>query len=158
VLAEKEAKEFLSRHEGSPNLFKPSDVRDLNKNRPPADQLELMPGGLLRHHCCFPKCLFYLQNLATEKDLKDGKRDGIYHHFRQFFYPKRTYIVGLRLGAMEYDAKHPNDTEDAWINGVLALLKKKGQAKQDTEALCRAFLKDMYPQYKSLRENENKKK
>jgi len=158
VLAEREAKEFLSQHEGRPNLFTAADIRELNKNRPPTDQLELMPTGLLRHHCCFPKCMYYLQNLASEKDIKGGGRDGLYHHFRQFFYPNRTYIKGLHVAAMEYDSKHQNDSETVWVEGIVALLKKKAYVPQGGDQLVRKYLKDMYPQFVSLKEKENKKK
>jgi len=102
--------------------------------------------------------MYYLQNLASEKDIKGGGRDGLYHHFRQFFYPNRTYIKGLHVAATEYDSKHQNDSETVWIEGVLTLLKKKVQVPQDADQRVRKHLKDMYTQYKSLREKENKRK
>lgn len=59
---------FGPTHAGLPRLFNHKDVSDLNALRPATDQLELLPNGLLKHHCCFPSCPQYLQDLRTEKD------------------------------------------------------------------------------------------
>ncbi len=44
--------------------------------RPGHDQLELLDGGLLRHHCAYPLCPLYLVCLATPADRVNGTRRG----------------------------------------------------------------------------------
>ena len=51
-----------------PKLFSESEVFELNKLRPKKDQLELMLGGLLKHHCCYPDCPEYLKDQRTNFD------------------------------------------------------------------------------------------
>ncbi|CAK0851034.1 unnamed protein product, partial [Prorocentrum cordatum] len=60
--------EFCAVHRGLPRLFSLAEVEELNAGRPPGDQLELLPTGLLKHHCCFPACPQYLADLRTDKD------------------------------------------------------------------------------------------
>ena len=78
-----------------PRLFTPAEVDELNMERPPKDQLELMPSGLLRHHCCFETCPQYMCNMATTRDKQLGTRNGIYRHFKCFFCPDRQYYNGV---------------------------------------------------------------
>ena len=78
-----------------PRLFTPAEVDALNMVRPPTDQLEIMPSGLLRHHCCFEGCPQYLCNMATTRDTQLGTRHGIYRHFKCFFCPDRLYYNGV---------------------------------------------------------------
>merc|ERR1711971_158890 len=50
--------EFMETH-GAPNtarIFTEKEVKEYNLEKKPVDHLELMPSGLLRHRCCFPKC------------------------------------------------------------------------------------------------------
>ena len=44
----------------TPRLFTPDVVDDLNASRPRDNQLEWLPTGLLRHHCCYPECPDFL--------------------------------------------------------------------------------------------------
>ena len=83
-----------------PTLFSQQDVDELNMKRPPTEQLELMPSGLLRHHCCFPSCPSYMQSFATEKDRQLGSRGGIYRHLAHFQVPDRRYWPGLHAIAV----------------------------------------------------------
>jgi len=59
---------FHRTHAGFPRLFSHPEVDELNQTRPRDDQLERLPSGLLKHHCCYPHCPHYLQNLRTVKD------------------------------------------------------------------------------------------
>jgi len=61
-------------------LFNFAEVSDLNTSRSKDDQLELMFGGLLKHHCCYIDCPQYLTNFETEYDKKYGTRYGIMKH------------------------------------------------------------------------------
>jgi hypothetical protein len=64
-------------HSGMPRLFTIPEIEEMNLIRPKEDQLTLKPigahqgglvTGLLYHHCCYPCCPMYLQNLASEND------------------------------------------------------------------------------------------
>ncbi len=67
---------------GLPKFFTHRDVAELNYRRPASDQLERLEGGMLKHHCCFPKCDMFLKNLATDKDRVLNRRGGIFLLFR----------------------------------------------------------------------------
>ena len=51
-------------HEGDPVMFRQSQIAELNQSRPLDNQLELADGfnefGLLKYHCCYPKCPDFL--------------------------------------------------------------------------------------------------
>ncbi|CAE8599710.1 unnamed protein product [Polarella glacialis] len=73
---------FLPAHSGLPKLFRPAEVDELNAKRLSAGnrlQLELLPTGLLKHHCCFPQCPQYLQDLGSEADARaeSAERKGV---------------------------------------------------------------------------------
>jgi hypothetical protein len=51
-----------------PKLFSESEVFELNKLRPATDKLELLLGGLLKHHCCYPDCPEFLKDQRTDFD------------------------------------------------------------------------------------------
>merc|ERR1712154_704640 len=76
-----------------PTLFTASQVKCMNAERDGYNQLELLPNGLLKHSCCFPKCEMYLKNLATEKDRILNERRGLYHHLRHYWGPSKLYYV-----------------------------------------------------------------
>ena len=59
-----------------------SQVATLNESRPKDDRLELLPSGLLRHHCAYPTCPDYLVNFATPKDRARGQRHGLLKHLK----------------------------------------------------------------------------
>jgi len=67
----------------------------MNRARPANDQLEVHPAGLLRHHCAFPRCPQYLQNLATKKDQLLGTRRGLFRHLKYYVVPERNYWPNL---------------------------------------------------------------
>jgi hypothetical protein len=70
-------------------------VDELNRQRPPTDQVEVDPAGLLRHHCAFPNCAQYLQNLATPRDTLLGTRRGLFQHLKYYVVPDRGYWPNL---------------------------------------------------------------
>eukprot|EP00456_Euglypha_rotunda_P020014 TRINITY_DN17609_c0_g1_i5.p1 TRINITY_DN17609_c0_g1~~TRINITY_DN17609_c0_g1_i5.p1 ORF type:complete len:296 (+),score=53.42 TRINITY_DN17609_c0_g1_i5:139-1026(+) len=154
-LAEREAKEFLTTHAGVPNLFTEDDIRRHNKERPVTDQLELMSGGLLRHHCAFPKCLFYLKNLATPEDLEKGHRNGLYHHFRGFFYPKNSYMRGLHKIGDELWKKNPNRTQDNFVSEMIKKLDLKHYAEGEVGAKREVIA--LYSQLKTAQQERDRK-
>ncbi len=51
-------------HEGDPLIFRQSQIAEMNMSRPADNQLELADGysefGLLKYHCCHPKCPHFL--------------------------------------------------------------------------------------------------
>ncbi|AYV78747.1 MAG: hypothetical protein Edafosvirus29_11 [Edafosvirus sp.] len=63
-----------------PAVFNYAEIAIMNTKRPPNDQLEMLPNGLLKHHCCYPECPDYLKNFATENDIKLNKRGGLFRH------------------------------------------------------------------------------
>jgi hypothetical protein len=78
-------------HSGMPRLFTIPEIEEMNLSRPKENQLMLKPisthqgelvTGLLYHHCCYPSCPMYLQNLASENDLKIMQK---YPKERQFW-------------------------------------------------------------------------
>ena len=80
-----------------PTLLTPFEVDALNRARPPDDQLELTVSGLLRHHCSFPACPRYLQNLATPADARLGFRNGLFRHLKYYTAPDRAYWPNLHV-------------------------------------------------------------
>lgn len=67
---------FLQEHDGLPTVFTETEVKVLNEQRPPDDQIVLSTSGLPLHHCSFPRCSEYLTNMSTEQDRVLGKRTG----------------------------------------------------------------------------------
>ncbi len=66
----------------TPKLFTWFEISDLNNNRSKDDQLELLPSGLFKHHCCYPECPEYLKKFATQYDIYYGTRKGIMNHLK----------------------------------------------------------------------------
>jgi len=92
---------FIQTHRGFPRLFTVAEVARLNMDRDPDDQLELLPHGLLRYHCCYPGCPEFLRDLRTEKDLDISKlgnvsepprRNGLWQHLspKTWYYARRS--------------------------------------------------------------------
>jgi len=126
----------------------------MNKERPLNDQLELLPGGLLRHHCCYPNCLFYLQNLCTEEDIKTGKRNGLYKHLSRFLWPTNFYLKGLHLHSANLMRKK-NVSEAQYIADILPKLSYTKYT--GGEQAVRAKLKQHFAEYQKKYQNEEKK-
>lgn len=113
--------EFIKNHSGAPHLFTPDEIAKLNENRPKDDQLELSGfSGLLKHHCCFPKCHKYLVNLQTNKDRITGKRRGLYKHLEFFFHPQKYYIKGIHQMCGHYVKRHPSKS----LNDVIQYIEQ----------------------------------
>jgi hypothetical protein len=77
----------IAAHNKIPKVFTKDEVLKLNlerkNNKQYKDSLELMKNGLLKHHCCFPECPEYLgKSFATENDIKNDKRHGLFSHMR----------------------------------------------------------------------------
>ena len=75
-----EAEIFRTYHKGLPRLFTKEEVDDLNSRRPKDDQLQVLPTGLLVHHCAFETCPDFLCNFQSTKDMKTGNRHGLMKH------------------------------------------------------------------------------
>lgn len=104
------AVEFATKHT-QPKLFTPNEVKKLNKFRPIDDQLELMPSGLLKHHCCYQDCDNYLKNMMTKRDRVNARkhqskhtRHGIMNHL-QYDPINRNYVQNYHvMASMLWDA------------------------------------------------------
>lgn len=64
------------------NVFNYSTIGQLNYSRPLNDQLEITQSGMLKHHCSCPNCPMYLVNFATDEDIKNGTRNGLFNHLK----------------------------------------------------------------------------
>lgn len=64
------------------NVFNYATIGQLNYSRPLNDQLEITPSGMLKHHCSCPNCPMYLVNFATEADIVNGTRHGLFNHLK----------------------------------------------------------------------------
>jgi len=91
-----DAEKFKIYHD-FPKVFTYDEINHLNLTRPKNDQLELLQSGLLKHHCCYPKCPNYLENLATDKDKKKGTRRGLYYHIRYNISTLHNYVPSFHL-------------------------------------------------------------
>lgn len=92
--------EFHSAHSGLPQLFSHAEVDDLNRCRPANDQLERLPTGLLKHHCCFPACASFLKDLRSQADRDadanaqrackpaTNRRNGLFRHLSPWMWPE----------------------------------------------------------------------
>jgi len=106
---------FMQTHGGIPRLFTQAEVADLNASRSPLDQIELQgtSPGLLRHHCCFPRCPLYLVDLRTAKDRAVGtasaqkgphappRRHGLLKHLSFYTEPDCSYLPGFHATALQ---------------------------------------------------------
>ena len=102
-----EQSEFVELHGGLPQYFTAQTVMDLNKLRPLHDQLELTAGGTLKHHCGHPLCPHYLQSFATQRDLAENERRGLFRHLKLLFYPSKQYVAQFHLTADRIFARAP---------------------------------------------------
>lgn len=85
---------FDATHRVFPRLFTVAEVDELNLGRPADAQLERLPTGLLKHHCCFPQCPQYLQDLRSKKDRQSevngpsNRRHGLFQHLAPSMWPE----------------------------------------------------------------------
>ena len=85
ILNEK-AKPFIKYHKSLPTIFG-FEIDELNVLREKDDQLELLPNGLLKYHCTYPDCPYYLKKFMTLTDIKTqgtkfSTRHGLMNHFK----------------------------------------------------------------------------
>ncbi|KAI9335279.1 hypothetical protein BDR26DRAFT_866041 [Obelidium mucronatum] len=113
----KQQEQFLHVHQDKmPRIFTAGEAAD--------DQLELMPGGLLKHHCTNEDCSEYMVNQATDNDRIHNRRNGLYRHLKWFFIPDKRYIPNFHVLLMHFKAIH----------------EKKGVDKESMcEKLCESF-------------------
>ncbi|CAK8989085.1 Hypothetical protein SCF082_LOCUS1669 [Durusdinium trenchii] len=131
---------FAPAHAGLPRRFTPKEISDLNVCREASDQLELLPNGLLCHHCCFPSCPRYLCDLRTEKDklaqaseavgrnaVLASRRNGLFRHLAPMMYPEAqgedVYIPQLHAG-IQY-ALQRGGGKEGFKKNLRDLLKKR---------------------------------
>eukprot|EP00035_Acanthoeca_spectabilis_P011589 m.204472 g.204472 ORF g.204472 m.204472 type:complete len:1613 (+) comp15391_c0_seq1:66-4904(+) len=93
-----------------PSVFTADEVAELNRARPKWDQLERLESGLLKHHCCYPKCPHYLQDLATADDRAKGTRKGLHQHLQYDMSVLGNYIPGFHRRAGGILARHADST------------------------------------------------
>ena len=139
-----EAALFLSMHglPHLPRLFSPLELDDLNRARPADDQLELMPCGLLRHHCCFPGCDHYLENFSTARDRKLGQRNGLFAHLKYYVTPNRKYWNGLHVIA----ASHRRRPENEFVERVVEDVNKNSPRMKKYNDYLEASARALYAQ------------
>lgn len=104
LLLEQQA--FLAAHAGAPRFFSHKEVAAMNVARTADDQLELTASHLLKGRCCFVTCPLYLRDLRTEADKALGTRKGLHRHLSMFLVPRRAYVPGLHLRAMQLWSRH----------------------------------------------------
>jgi hypothetical protein len=109
---------FLSTHGKLPVLFTPQMVMELNKMRPLGDQLEVLPGGMLKHHCGHPECPGYLTNFATQDDLAKNQRHGLFRHLKLLFFPSMQFVPGFHITAERVFRRAPRPLEQVCLFGV----------------------------------------
>lgn len=73
---------YITSHTKLPRIFSQKEIDILNQKRKPDNQLERLNNGLLKHHCCFEECPDYLKSFATDKDIVNNTRYGIFAHFK----------------------------------------------------------------------------
>lgn len=106
----------------------------LNRARPEADRLELLPSGLLRHHCAHPACPVYLVSLATPRDRAAGTRRGLFGHLQQLMHPARMYVPGFHAAAARLAARsRPPPPRPAFAAALLALLQPRAPPEYAAE-------------------------
>ena len=86
ILMEK-AFPFKKYHNTPPTIFGIGNIDELNIFREKNDQLELLPNGLLKYHCAYPDCPYYLKKFMTLTDIKTQgtntyTRHGLMNHFK----------------------------------------------------------------------------
>lgn len=86
ILTEK-AKPFRLYHQTLPTVFGIGQIDELNVLRDKDDQLELLDNGLLKYHCAYPDCPYYLKKFMTLRDIKTqgtkkATRYGLMNHFK----------------------------------------------------------------------------
>jgi len=85
-----------------PNIFLWYQINDMNLMRPPNDQLELLDNGLLKHHCCYPNCPYYLTNFSTKKDIENNTRNGLFQHLKYDIQYLNNYVPSLHKISIHY--------------------------------------------------------
>jgi hypothetical protein len=105
ILTEK-AKPFRKYHQSLPTIFGIREIDELNVFRDKDDQLELLDNGLLKYHCAYPNCPYYLKKFMTLTDIKTQgtkfyTRHGLMNHFKydQFnnMYVKKFHTIAKCL-------------------------------------------------------------
>lgn len=140
--------EFQAHHALLPKLFSKYEVDRLNMERPADDQLERLPTGLLKYHCCYPKCPMFLKDLRTQKDrdaeaasVKSGgqkpdRRNGLFKHLSPMTWPEATgeemYVPRLHIVAAAQAGKSADDMFESTVSAKLA----KGTSKANGCVLC----------------------
>ena len=148
--------EFMATHEGVPQLFDQAEVARLNATRPAHDQLELVGGapGLLKHHCCYPRCPHFLCDLRSASDRAAAtaagtaarpehaaahfRRHGLFRHLRWFQYPDRSWINGLHATALQVYSRQPGLARARFIESCARKLDERrmnGMSRDELERL-----------------------
>jgi len=115
-----EQKEFLEIHKGNARAFTYSEIRELNKSRPLGDQLSLTSGShMLVHHCGYPACEYYLKNLSSESDLRNGGNSGLWSHLSGFLHPVNYLISGFHARCFTVLRSDRNISKENFVKRML---------------------------------------
>jgi len=154
-----EQKEFFHTHPGpwAARTFTAEEVKALNADRPKNDKIVLNKSGLPRHHCSFPECKMYLQNLQKESDQASGRRDGLYYHLRAFFWPVRTYVRSFHQDALRLVRSKPKISLAEFVETMMATVKidvkdleKQGEWKSNLDNLLTQLKAQVNGDYPAL--------
>lgn len=116
------AQEYAIYH-NAPKIFTHGEIADLNLKRIKDDKLELTESGLLKHHCCYPDCPYYLKNFKLETDVY-GKRRGLFKHLQYDQNILNNYVPSFHLMANHICKKKisyvqfKNEMDNKFINSA----------------------------------------
>ena len=122
----------MQTHSGLPRLFSEADVARLNSTRSALDQLELVgpSPGLLRHHCCFPRCPLFLVDLRSDKDRAVAtasshkgphappRRHGLVNHLNFFTSPDPSYLPAFHTNAQQLLGRTPHMNKVRFVQSM----------------------------------------
>uniref|UniRef100_A0A7S2CVD6 Uncharacterized protein n=1 Tax=Octactis speculum TaxID=3111310 RepID=A0A7S2CVD6_9STRA len=142
-----------------PRIFTPFEADELNLGRPPEDQLEVMPSGLLRHHCTFPNCPDYLVNLSTKNDRDLGFRNGLFRHLRFCRVGSdRSYWPGYHATCVSvYRTHHGADKKKGFVTRVTSRYEVGGRADRLNSRNRNHLVAMTNAMFDFLEQNKNKK-
>jgi hypothetical protein len=144
-------------HHTCPRIFTAPEVQEMNRREierahkrgeSGADIIpfELTKSGLLKHHCCYPRCPQYLQCFASTTDRLNPKlRHGLMNHLK-FNSPAHNLVPGIHLAAARF-ARGGASWEDflTRMNG-----EYKFSRAYETLADREEQLRSMWQQYNGL--------
>eukprot|EP01138_Halocafeteria_seosinensis_P012300 gb/GECG01012569.1/.p1 GENE.gb/GECG01012569.1/~~gb/GECG01012569.1/.p1 ORF type:complete len:1148 (+),score=102.12 gb/GECG01012569.1/:1-3444(+) len=116
-----------------PKIFTHGEVAKLNEERQADDKLELLSSGLLKHHCCYPECPYFLQQFATSKDKKKDTRRGIMQHLR-YNWLNCNYVPNFHENAIKVIRR--NSSFDEFVSQMHQIYRRSASPQKDQFFNC----------------------